>query len=78
LIFAYLPWSRYTVTKGNDQGFEKIQVPPNVSPSAALGVLGMPGMTAYFGLKVSRCRYVFHHWNIHIHYSSKRYHILYQ
>lgn len=42
-----LPWSDYTVSKG--KSIRKID--PNQAPiSTALGVAGMPGLTAYFGM----------------------------
>ena len=47
IVKAYLGWQEYGVAAGN-----AIQmVDPSLAPiSTALGVLGMPGLTAYFGL----------------------------
>lgn len=48
VVQGYLPWRRFVVTDGRG-GLRKVD--PSVAPiSTALGVLGMPGMTAYFGL----------------------------
>jgi len=41
-------WQLYAVVNGND--LEKIDESINLPHSALLGILGMPGMTAYFGL----------------------------
>jgi NADPH-dependent curcumin reductase CurA len=47
IIEGMLGWQEYAVSKGS--GLRKID--PQVAPvSTALGVLGMPGLTAYFGL----------------------------
>ncbi len=47
VVHGYLEWSDFSVVKSND--LQKID--PNLGPvTTALGVLGMPGMTAYFGL----------------------------
>jgi len=47
LVVAMSGWQDYAVSKGRDV----VKLPPAVShPSYALGVLGMPGMTAYIGL----------------------------
>lgn len=46
-VVGYLPWKRHITVKAKH--LQKID--PNVAPiSTALGVLGMPGLTAYFGL----------------------------
>jgi len=47
LVSAYTGWQEYAVSDG--QGVRKINV-GNLPQSAALGVLGMPGLTAYTGL----------------------------
>ncbi|KAF3362905.1 putative NADP-dependent oxidoreductase YfmJ [Chlamydiales bacterium STE3] len=47
IVLGHLDWALYNIAKGKD--LEKID--PSYAPiSTALGVLGMPGMTAYFGL----------------------------
>jgi len=47
VINGNLQWAEYAVAKGH----ELVGVDPEVAPvSTALGVLGMPGRTAYFGL----------------------------
>lgn len=46
LVLGYLGWQEYAVAKAKD--LQKIDAV--ALPSAALSVLGMPGMTAYFGL----------------------------
>ncbi|HWP49498.1 MAG TPA: NADP-dependent oxidoreductase [Candidatus Limnocylindrales bacterium] len=47
IIAGYLGWQEYAVSDG--KGLRKVD--PTLAPiSTALGVLGMPGMTAYFGL----------------------------
>ncbi|MDT2046279.1 NADP-dependent oxidoreductase [Priestia aryabhattai] len=47
IVTGLLPWQRYTVVL--DDHIQKID--PELAPvSTALGVLGMPGLTAYFGL----------------------------
>lgn len=46
-VNGMLKWSDYVIAKGSD--LQKLD--PDLAPiSTALGVLGMPGMTAYFGL----------------------------
>ncbi|WP_139492348.1 NADP-dependent oxidoreductase [Brevibacillus dissolubilis] len=45
-VVGYLGWAEYNITKG--EGVHKI--PPYAPITTALGVLGMPGLTAYFGL----------------------------
>lgn len=46
IVQGMLPWSEYSVAKSKD--LHKLD--PTLAPiSTALGVLGMPGMTAYFG-----------------------------
>lgn len=47
IVYGFLPWSTFTVTES--AGLRKLD--PALAPvSTALGVLGMPGLTAYFGL----------------------------
>jgi NADPH-dependent curcumin reductase CurA len=47
IIEGMTGWQEYVVTNG--KGFRKVD--PSLAPvSTALGVLGMPGLTAYFGL----------------------------
>lgn len=46
-VLGFLNWAQFNVAKAD--GLQKID--PNLAPvSTALGVLGMPGLTAYFGL----------------------------
>jgi NADPH-dependent curcumin reductase CurA len=48
LVFGLVGWQDYTIA---DEGERTLQVlPAGISPTAALGVLGINGMTAYFGL----------------------------
>lgn len=48
-VATYAGWQEYCVTNGEGYHFHKIDT--NIAPiEAYLGVLGMPGMTAYFGL----------------------------
>lgn len=47
IVVGYLPWSDYNVAKPA----ELRKLDPALAPvSTALGVLGMPGLTAYFGM----------------------------
>ena len=47
LVVAYRGWQEYAISGGNDL----VKLPPGVPhPSYALGILGMPGYTAYCGL----------------------------
>lgn len=47
IVEGRLGWADYSVSKGN--GIRKVD--PSLAPiSTALGVVGMPGLTAYFGL----------------------------
>lgn len=46
LLSGYAGWQDYAVSDGRGLA----RVPPGVPPTAALGILGMPGMTAYTGL----------------------------
>jgi NADPH:quinone reductase len=46
-VFGRLPWSIHTVTSGKE--LQKIDI--TIAPASYyLGILGMPGLTAYFGL----------------------------
>jgi len=47
LVLAMLPWSREFIAEG--KGLQKIDF-SNTHPSYHLGILGMTGLTAYFGL----------------------------
>ncbi len=48
LVFGMTGWQDYVIA---DEGERTMQVlPQGVSPTAALGVLGVTGMTAYFGM----------------------------
>jgi len=48
-VLIYSGWQRYSVSDG--KGLRKINDIEKVAPlSAALGAIGMPGMTAYFGV----------------------------
>jgi NADPH-dependent curcumin reductase CurA len=46
VVVAQLGWRTYNVAKAS----QLMRIVPGVSPSVALGVLGIPGLTAYFGL----------------------------
>ena len=47
VVFGDLGWQEYAVAKGQSL----VRIDPQAAPiSTALGVLGMPGLTAYFGL----------------------------
>src|SRR6185369_1876766 len=46
VVTGMFGWRKYDVAKADGL----MRVIPGVSPSTALGVLGMPGLTAYFGL----------------------------
>src|ERR1700689_4643018 len=48
LLFGMTGWQDYVIA---DEGARALQpLPPGVSPTAALSVFGITGMTAYFGL----------------------------
>jgi hypothetical protein len=48
LVFGMLGWQEYALA---DEGEASLTVlPPGVDPTVAIGVLGVTGMTAYFGL----------------------------
>lgn len=44
-------WRRYAVVKTDPSACLPVMVPENVSPTAALGLFGVPGFTAYYGLR---------------------------
>lgn len=46
-VLGMLPWSTYSVMK--PEGLQKLDIAA-VPPSYYLGILGMPGLTAYFGV----------------------------
>lgn len=49
-VMGYFGWTEYVVTDGGGASMAT-KVDPKLAPiSTSLGVLGMPGMTAYFGL----------------------------
>jgi NADPH-dependent curcumin reductase len=48
LLFGITGWQDYVIADEGERALQKL--PPGVSPTAALGVLGITGMTAYFGL----------------------------
>ncbi|KAG2077123.1 NAD(P)-binding protein [Suillus decipiens] len=43
-------WRRYAVVKTDPSACLPVMVPENVSPTAAIGLFGVPGFTAYYGL----------------------------
>ncbi len=47
IVFGMLPWATYCITTGDK--IRKIDT-KSISPSYYLGILGMPGLTAYFGI----------------------------
>jgi NADPH-dependent curcumin reductase CurA len=47
-VFGMLGWQEYTLADGADGSMTV--VPPGIEPAVVLGVLGVTGMTAYFGL----------------------------
>ncbi|MCY0900611.1 MAG: NADP-dependent oxidoreductase [Firmicutes bacterium] len=47
IVMGELPWQEISITSG--RGLQKLD-PGRASVTSALGVLGMPGLTAYFGL----------------------------
>jgi NADPH-dependent curcumin reductase CurA len=48
LLFGLTGWQDYVIADGGERAMQKL--PPGVSPTAALGVLGLNGTTSYFGL----------------------------
>lgn len=49
LVNGLLAWEDYTITEGGGV-FPLTKIPPDVPPNLTLGVLGLTGMTAYFGV----------------------------
>ena len=47
-VFGMLGWQEFTLAGGGDGSMTV--VPPGIDPAVVLGVLGVTGMTAYFGL----------------------------
>ena len=47
-VFGMLGWQEYALADGGDDSMTV--VPPGIDPAVVLGVLGVTGMTAYFGL----------------------------
>lgn len=51
IVQAYTGWQSHAISDGSEDGSPLQKIDPQVAPiSTALGVLGMPGMTAYTGL----------------------------
>ena len=48
-VFGMLGWQEYALARGGDSAMTV--VPPGLDPAVVLGVLGVTGMTAFFGLK---------------------------
>jgi NADPH-dependent curcumin reductase CurA len=48
LVFGMLGWQEYALADGGEASMTVL--PPGVDPTVAIGVLGVTGMTAYFGL----------------------------
>ncbi|HEY1687663.1 MAG TPA: NADP-dependent oxidoreductase [Solirubrobacteraceae bacterium] len=48
MLFGMTGWQEYVIADAGERTMQKL--PPGVAPTAALGVLGINGMTAYFGL----------------------------
>lgn len=48
LLFGLTGWQEYVIADAGERAMQKL--PAGVSPTAALGVLGLNGVTAYFGL----------------------------
>jgi NADPH-dependent curcumin reductase CurA len=48
-VFGMLGWQEYTLADASDGSLTV--VPPGLDPAVVLGVLGVTGMTAYFGVK---------------------------
>jgi NADPH-dependent curcumin reductase CurA/NAD(P)-dependent dehydrogenase (short-subunit alcohol dehydrogenase family) len=48
LLFGLTGWQDYVIADAGERAMQKL--PAGVSPTAALGVLGLNGVTAYFGL----------------------------
>lgn len=47
-VIGLLPWATYSIAQADT--LQKIPATPNIPDSYYLGVVGMPGLTAYFGL----------------------------
>jgi NADPH-dependent curcumin reductase CurA len=47
IVYGYLPWATYCIEKGDN--LRKVKE-SDVPPDYYLGILGMPGLTAYFGI----------------------------
>jgi NADPH-dependent curcumin reductase CurA len=55
MLFGMTGWQDYVIVNEGERAFQSL--PAGVSPTVALGVLGVTGMTAYFGLSdVGRLR----------------------
>ena len=50
MVTGILGWRLYNVAKADDLMKVSVDSPSSIPVSIALGVLGMPGLTAYFGL----------------------------
>jgi NADPH-dependent curcumin reductase CurA len=48
LVFGMTGWQDYAIADERERSFQ--QLPPGVSPTIALGLFGITGMTAYFGV----------------------------
>ncbi|KAI1804486.1 NAD(P)-binding protein [Daldinia bambusicola] len=49
LVFGFTGWTEVVIV--DESKIKVLNLPPGVKPSHALGVLGLTGLTAYFGLK---------------------------
>ena len=43
VVIANLCWSSHTICNGDTKGLRKVDPKLDISPSTALGILGMPG-----------------------------------
>lgn len=50
LVYANAGWTEYAVLDEKTQGIEIVEVPKGGRTTDALGVLGLTGLTAYFGI----------------------------
>ena len=48
LLFGMTGWQDYVIADEGERAMQSL--PPGVAPTAALGVFGITGMTAYFGM----------------------------
>jgi NADPH-dependent curcumin reductase CurA len=48
LLFGMTGWQDYVIADGGERALQKL--PAGISPTVALGALGITGMTAYFGM----------------------------